>query len=125
MIGVAPPGFFGAKIAGSNMPDFWLPLTTEPLIGGATTRLKNPSLSWLDLIGRVRPGTNPKTLEAQLQVELHQWLASHMADMIPQEKALSEKQTLQLTPGGAGVSSGSPWTLRPRLRCCSSRWEFR
>ena len=104
MIGVAPPGFFGAKIADSDMPDFWLPLTTEPLIGGATTRLKNPSLGWLDLIGRVRPGTNPKTLEAQLQVELHQWLASHVADMIPQEKALSEKQTLQLTPGAAGVS---------------------
>ena len=104
MIGVAPPGFFGAKIADSDMPDFWLPLTTEPLIGGATTRLKNPSLGWLDLIGRVRPGTNPKTLEAQLQVELHQWLASHAADMIPQEKALSEKQTLQLTPGAAGVS---------------------
>ena len=104
MIGVAPPGFFGAKVADSNMPDFWLPLTTEPLIGGATTRLKNPSLSWLDLIGRVRPGTNPKTLEAQLQVELHQWLRSHVADMYQQERALWEQQTLHLTPGGAGIS---------------------
>jgi hypothetical protein len=35
--------------------------------------------SRLDLNGRVRPGTNPKTLEAQLQVELHQRLASHVA----------------------------------------------
>jgi predicted permease len=104
MIGVAPPGFFGAKVADSDMLDFWLPLTTEPLIGGATARLKNPSLSWLDIIGRVRPGTNPKTLEAHLQVELHQWLASHAADMSSQEKALWEKQTLHLTPGGAGVS---------------------
>jgi predicted permease len=104
MIGVAPPGFFGAKVADSDMPDFWLPLTTEPLIGGATTRLKNPSLGWLDLIGRVRLGTNPKILEAQLQVELHEWLASHAADMYQQEKALWEKQTLHLTPGGAGVS---------------------
>src|SRR5437660_7584451 len=32
MIGVAPPSFFGAKVADSDMPDFWLPLTTEPLI---------------------------------------------------------------------------------------------
>lgn len=104
IIGIAPPGFFGAKIASSDMPDFWLPLTTEPLIAGPTSRLRNPRLAWLDLIGRVRPDTNPKTLEAQLQVELHQWLASHVPDMTSQEKTLWEKQTLRLTPGGAGVS---------------------
>jgi predicted permease len=104
IIGITPPGFFGAKVASSDMPDFWLPLATEPLLSGATSRLKNPSLAWLDLIGRVRPGTNPKSLEAQLQVELHQWLASHVPNMNPQEKALWEDQTLHLTAGGAGVS---------------------
>ena len=104
IIGIAPPGFFGAKIADSDMPDFWLPLTTEPLIAGTTSRLRDPRLAWLDLIGRVRPGTNPRTLEAQLQVELHQWLASHLPDMTLQEKTLWEKQTLRVTPGGAGVS---------------------
>jgi putative ABC transport system permease protein len=104
IIGIGPPGFFGAKIADSDMPDFWLPLTTEPLIAGATSRLKNPRLAWLDLIGRVRSGADPKTLEALLQVELHRWLASHVPDMTPQEKTLWEKQTLRLTPGGAGVS---------------------
>ena len=104
VVGIAPPGFFGAKIADSDMPDFWLPLTTEPLIAGATSRLKNSRLSWLDLIGRVRPGTNPRTLEAELQVELHQWLATHRADMTTQEEALLERQTLHVTPGGAGVS---------------------
>ena len=104
IIGIAPPGFLGAKIASSDMPDFWLPLTTEPLIADATSRLKNPRLAWLDLIGRVGPGAHAKTLEAQLQVELHQWLASHVPDMTPQEKTLWEKQTLRLTPGGAGVS---------------------
>ncbi len=104
VIGITPPSFFGAKIADSDMPDFWLPLTTEPMIADATSRLKNPRLAWLDLIGRVRPGTNQKTLEAQLQVELHAWLASHVADMAPQEKKLLEKQTLHVTPGGGGVS---------------------
>jgi predicted permease len=104
VIGISQPGFLGAKIADSGMPDFWLPLSTEPLIAGPTSRLKNPRLAWLDLIGRVRPGTNPKTLEAQLQVELHQWLASHSADMTPLEKSLFGNQTLHLTPGGAGVS---------------------
>ena len=104
VVGVAPPGFFGAKVDAANMPDLWLPLTQEPLIAGATSRLKNSGVAWLDLIGRVRPGTNPKTLEVQLQGELHQWLASHRADMNPQDRTLWEKQTLRLTPGGAGVS---------------------
>ncbi len=104
VIGVAPPGFFGAKVDASDMPDLWLPLTKEPLIASTTSRLKNPGVAWLDLIGRVRPATNPKTLEAQLQGELRQWLASHRADMSPQDRSLWEKQTLHLTPGGAGVS---------------------
>jgi putative ABC transport system permease protein len=104
VIGVGPPGFFGAKIADWGMPDLWLPLATEPLIAGETSRLKDPRIGWLDLIGRVRGGTNPKTLQAQLQLELHQWLASHLADMNPKEKALWEKQTVRLTPGGGGVS---------------------
>ena len=104
IIGVAQAGFFGAKVDASSMPDLWLPLTEEPLIAGATSRLKNPGVAWLDLIGRVRPGTNQEALEAQLQGELRQWLASHRADMSPQDRSLSEKQTLHLTPGGAGVS---------------------
>ncbi len=104
VVGVTPPGFFGAKLAAADLPDFWLPLASEPLLGGATTRLKNPGLGWLDLIGRVRPGTNVPVLEAQLQGELHAWLASHVPDMSAQEKLLREKQTLHVTPGSAGVS---------------------
>jgi putative ABC transport system permease protein len=105
VIGVAAPGFYGAKLAGWGMPDFWLPLTTEPLIDGATARLKRPNGNFLDVIGRVRPGINSKSLEAKLKVELHDWLASHVPDMEPSEKQLWQRQTLHLIPGGAGVAS--------------------
>lgn len=104
VVGVAAPGFYGAKLAGSGMPDFWLPLTTEPLIDGDTARLKRPNGNFLDLIGRVRPGVNPHSLEAELRVELHDWLASHVSDMEPGEKQLWQQQTLHVTPGGAGVA---------------------
>ncbi len=103
VIGVAAPGFYGAKLAGWGMPDFWLPLTTELLIDAETARLKRPSGNFLDLIGRVRPGVNPKALEAKLKVEFHNWLASHLPDMAPGEKQLWTQQTLRLVPGGAGV----------------------
>jgi putative ABC transport system permease protein len=103
VIGVAAPGFYGAKLAGWGMPDFWLPLTTELLIDGETARLQRPSSNFLDLIGRVRPGVNPKALEAKLKAEFHDWLASHVPDMEPGEKQLWSQQTLRLVPGGAGV----------------------
>jgi len=105
VIGVAAPGFFGAKLAGWGMPDFWLPLTTEPVIDGATARLKRPNGNFLDLIGRVRPGTNPPSLEAKLRVEFYNWLAGHVPDMEPGEKQLWQQQTLHLTPGDAGVTA--------------------
>jgi putative ABC transport system permease protein len=105
IIGVAAPGFYGAKLAGWGMPDFWLPATKEPLIDGDTARLNRPNGNFLDLIGRVRPGVNAKTLEAKLRVEFHDWLASHVPDMEPGEKQLWQQQTLHLTPGGAGVAA--------------------
>ena len=103
VIGVAAPGFYGAKLAGWGMPDIWLPLTAELLIDGETARLKRPSGNFLDLIGRVHPGANPRALEAKLKVEFHNWLASHVPDMEPGEKQLWAQQTLRLVPGGAGV----------------------
>jgi putative ABC transport system permease protein len=104
IIGVAPAGFVGAKMVNSGMPDIWMPLTAEPMMFGTTSRLKDARVDWLDLIGRVRPETNPKALQAQLQSELHGWLASHLADMSPQEKAVWQRQTLRVSPGGAGFS---------------------
>lgn len=106
VIGVAPPGFFGAKLADSGMPDFWLPLTAEITIRGAKeARPKRAQSNYLDLLGRVRPGVDSKSLEAKLRVEFHNWLASHVPDMEPGEKELWQKQTLHLTPGGAGVAA--------------------
>jgi putative ABC transport system permease protein len=105
VIGVAAPGFYGAKLSGWGMPDFWLPATKELLIDGDMARLKRPNGNFLDLIGRVRPGVDPKSLEAKLKVELHNWLASHVPDMEPGEKQLWSEQTLHLIPGGAGVAA--------------------
>jgi putative ABC transport system permease protein len=105
VIGVAPPGFFGARLGGSSTPDFWLPLTSELVIDGPVSRLKRPDGNFLDLLGRVRPGVSPTQLEAKLKVEFHDWLASHVPDMQPGEKQLWQQDTLHLTPGNAGVAA--------------------
>jgi predicted permease len=103
IIGVAAPGFYGAKLAGWGMPDFWLPASAELVINGDLARLNRPSSNFLNLIGRVRPGVNPVTLEAKLNVEMQGWLASHVKDMEPGEKQLYKQQKVRLVAGGAGV----------------------
>jgi predicted permease len=105
VVGIGPPGFYGAKLAGWGMPDFWLPITAENELAGAVSRLKRPNENYLDLVGRVRPGVDPQSLEAKLRVEFHGWLASHVPDMEPGEKQLWQQQTLHLIPGGAGVAA--------------------
>ncbi len=104
VVGVGAPGFYGADLRGWGMADFWMPLSAEPLIREQTSWLKIPSSNWLDIIGRVRPGTDPTALEAQLRVELREWQMSHYSDLTSQAKEYLPKQNLFLTPGGAGVT---------------------
>jgi len=104
VVGVAAPGFFGADLRAWSIPDFWMPLSQEPVLEGETSRLKVPDANWLDIIGRVRPRTNPKSLEVQLKTELRQWQVSHLADMSQEQKEYLPKQQFHLTPGGAGVT---------------------
>jgi putative ABC transport system permease protein len=105
VVGIAAPGFYGANLRGWSMPDFWMPLWQEPVLDEKPARLTRPSANWLDIIGRVRPGTDPKALETQLKLELRQWQMSHYGDMDAISKEMFPKQGFHLTPGGSGVGS--------------------
>ena len=101
VIGVAPPGFYGDRM--ESVPSFWLPLNAEAMIDGPTNILQFPEQDWLDLTGRITPGASPKKIEAQLQVELKQWLLGPTSKLETRDRAMVAKQTLHLSPGGAGV----------------------
>lgn len=59
---------------------------------------------WLDLIGRARPGAASASIEANMRVELKQWLRSHWGDMSANDRVKFPDQTLFLRPGGAGIT---------------------
>lgn len=101
IVGIAPPAFFGDRP--ERLAALWIPLADQPLINNGTNILDFPELDWLDLIGRISPGADPKQIEAQLQVELQQWLLSPVSKLQPAERAEVPKQTLHLAPGRAGV----------------------
>jgi predicted permease len=101
VIGIAPPGFYGDRM--ESVPAFWLPLNAEATIDGPGNLLQFPRSDWLDLTGRLAPGADPKAIEAQMQVELKQFLLGPDGTLQPGESTLVPKQTLHLSPGGAGV----------------------
>jgi predicted permease len=102
IVGITPPSFIGDRLR-ANPPDFYLPLATEPLVGiGADL---NQSQAWLDLIGRIRPSAEPASIQAQMRVELKQWLRSHWGDMSANDRARFPDQTLFLRTGGSGVTN--------------------
>src|SRR5258708_5990095 len=103
VVGITPPAFFGDQLR-NNPPDFFLPLATEPILEGGDDLVRADQY-WLDLIGRIRPNAAPASIEAQMRVELKQWLRSHWGDMNANDRVTFPQQTLFLMPGGAGITS--------------------
>ena len=103
VVGIAPPGFFGDRIS-TDPPEFWMPLSTEPLLRVGHSLLNDPNPNWLYIIGRVKPGTDQRALEAQMNVELHQWLST-VPKLIFNTPQDIPKQKVKLGPGGGGIAN--------------------
>jgi hypothetical protein len=105
IVGITPPSFFGDTLR-SDPPDFFLPLNSRSLLPQADAGdLNQADQYWLDLIGRIRPGADSAAIEAQMRVELKQWLRSHWSEMSANDRAKFPEQTLFLRPGGSGITS--------------------
>src|ERR1700722_18449980 len=99
VVGVAPEGFFGDRIS-STPPDFYLPIATMPDEAGGKS-FRDPAQNWLDIIGRVKPGTALVPLQEKLSAQLKR---VHATD--PDFSAADIAKThLVLTAGGAGTQS--------------------
>ncbi|HEY6372592.1 MAG TPA: ABC transporter permease [Candidatus Sulfotelmatobacter sp.] len=104
IVGISPPGFFGDRID-SNPPALWIPLNIEPILEGETSILKQPDTNWLYVLGRLKPGVNPGSLQAKLTNTLRQWLSSQPAYTVNGRDTQIPKQYVVLTPGGAGIQN--------------------
>ena len=99
VVGVAPEGFFGDRMS-STPPDFYLPIATMPDEAGGKS-FRDPTQNWLDIIGRVKPGTAMGPLQEKLSAQLKRVHATDPAF----SAADIAKTHLVLTPGGAGTQS--------------------
>ena len=65
VIGIAPPGFGGTEPIPSS---FWVPITMQPVMEPDTDLLGDANVSWLALLGRVKPGVSIGRVRADLSV---------------------------------------------------------
>ena len=102
VVGVSAPSFFGDRLE-SDPADIWIPLHQELAFHGPQGLMSPTGGAWLYLFGRLKPGVNPTSAQAQLTLELRQWLSSGQS-LGNFDRAQLPRQQIRLTPGGAGIS---------------------
>ena len=104
IVGIAPPGFFGARLAQSP-PELWIPLSQQPAFegNGRKSLLYSSGDAWLYVIGRLNSGLSPAAVQSKLTSELQQWLRTER-ELGKDDIAKLTQQHIQLTHAGNGVS---------------------
>jgi predicted permease len=104
LVGLTPPGFFGAKLA-ADPAELWIPLHQQPAFEGQGQKslLYSSGMTWLMFMGRLKPGVKPAQVEAQTTAQLQQYLRDNR-EMSQEDLSKLPRQKIQITPGGAGIS---------------------
>jgi predicted permease len=102
VIGVAAPGFYGVEVGAKF--DVALPLCATAIFDGARPRLDHRSWWWLEILGRVKPGTSLGQLSTRLQSISPGVFA---ATVPPNWDVQSQKSYLKWSLGTAPVSTGT------------------
>ncbi|MGB7549306.1 MAG: ABC transporter permease [Terracidiphilus sp.] len=98
IVGVAPQGFQGCKTGLRS--EIWIPLGMDKLIWGST-RIGERGVSWLNLLGRLRPGVQPSQAVSELNL-LMQRIAARFPDTHQGSNIISS-DPLWRSPFGANV----------------------
>jgi macrolide transport system ATP-binding/permease protein len=65
VIGITSPSFHGAEL---ERPDVWAPLTMQVQLIPGSDFLPRQNLSWLDVVGRLKPGVSPAQAQAEMML---------------------------------------------------------
>jgi predicted permease len=104
LVGITPPGFFGAKLA-ADPAELWIPLHQQPAFEGQGQKslLYSSGMTWLMLMGRLKPGVSAAQVEARTTAQLQQYLRDNR-EMSQEDLVKLPRQKVLITPGGTGIS---------------------
>jgi predicted permease len=103
IVGVMPREFFGVRVRRS--PDYWMPLAFQPQIGLQNSYLEDETVYWLNIIGRLKPGTGIEQAQKTVNLGLQQFLTSQAGTELTDERRRAiQNSQIRLAPGGRGLS---------------------
>lgn len=103
VVGVTPPEFFGERVR--RPPDLWIPVVWQPQVTVRQSYLNDPKVWWLNLMGRLRPGTSLEQARAHIDVLLRQFLTEQAGAQISSDTRRRIQQAyVSLAPGARGIS---------------------
>jgi len=98
VVGVAPPEFFGDTVG--RLVDVWIPITMQPVLMPGRAWLTRRTASWVNIMGRLRPGITEDQARASLTVS---WRQIRTEEIGP---SISEEQRRNLANARLIVESG-------------------
>jgi predicted permease len=103
VVGVTPPDFFGDIVGAPT--DIWIPVTMEAQANPGHDYLKAANVSWLLLMGRLKPGVSQQQAAARVKIVVPQILKDQFQS-IDSPEGLREliKQKVEVSSGAKGFS---------------------
>lgn len=103
IIGVTRPGFFG-DVVGEDM-DIFMPLAMQSEVIRGRDWYQDRNASWLQIVARLKPGISVAQARANVNVAFKQILTgSFGAALTPDDLKAIQKNKIDVTPGGRGLS---------------------
>jgi predicted permease len=104
VVGITPQEFFGTRVR--KPPDLWLPLAFHPQVELRKSFLDNNQVSFLMLIGRLKPGVSLDQAQAGVNLQLRQYLTDLAGSELTEERQRGIQNTyIKLAPGNGGISN--------------------
>jgi predicted permease len=103
VVGVTPPEFYGVRL--NNLSDFWFPLNQQSILMDRPNWLKTENEFWLNVLGRLKPGVEPRATAAGLSQQLQQMISGLEGSHLSPERAQQIRESrVELVPGARGLS---------------------
>jgi predicted permease len=103
IVGVMPSQFFGIRVRRS--PDFWLPLAFQPQVELRKSYLEDKNVYWLNMVGRLKPGTDIAQAQAAVNVEFRQFLTERAGSQLSDDSRQAiQNSFVSLASGARGLS---------------------
>lgn len=101
VVGIAPPAFFGETLR-SDPPDFWVPLSLEPLLVHDNPLLHAAGQYWLYAIGRLKAGASLAQAQGRVTGQVRQWMDNQTGASTEDRRQIDKLRVL-VTPAAGGI----------------------